>query len=115
MVTSTENGDFESLKKDLNRALWRLQYKCRKLTNTQIFCLQDNSCSEDFESKVVSKLNLEDIMEKISSEKSKYIIIRTILQGATEKEVAIELKISQQAVSKCKTKALKNLQMKTSA
>lgn len=115
MITSVENSDFESLKKDLNRALWRLQYKCRKLTNTEIFCLDDNYCSDSFESKAVSKLDLEDIIKKIPSEKSKYIIIRTILQGATEKEVAIELKISQQAVSKCKTKTLKNLQMKISA
>ena len=104
MEITLENMDIEFIRTYIKRAFWRLQYKVRKQNNTEIYNLQDNNASESFDSKVISKLDLENLVNKIPSEKARYVIIRTIIQGATEKEVAKELKISQQAVHKCKVK-----------
>lgn len=112
MKVIQESMDAETITQHIKRAFWRLQYKVRKHANTEFCILQDNTATEHFETNVVSRLDLKSIFDKIPSAKARYIIFRTVLQRATEKQVAHELKISQQAVNKCKTKALKDLRMK---
>ena len=113
MEMPIENMNAEILRQCIKRAFWRLQYKARKKNNTEIYSLLDNNISsESFDSKVATKLDLESLVKKIPSRKSRYIIVRTVLQGVPEKVVANELKISQQAVNKCKKKILKDLRMK---
>jgi DNA-directed RNA polymerase specialized sigma subunit len=58
---------------------------------------------------VISNLYVKQLMKTIPSETGRYIIERVILQGYTESEVANELKITQQAVNKCKNKYLRIL------
>ena len=116
MKTSIESMNAEILRQYIKRAFWRLQYKARKKNNTEIYNLLDNNISsESFDSKVATKLDLENLVRKIPSQKSRYIIVRTVLQGVPEKVVANELKISQQAVNKCKKKILADLRMKIKA
>lgn len=108
-----ENMNFDETLKLLKQAFWRLQYRVRKQTNKEFYTLEDrpNVASENFESNIISKIYLKSIFDRIPSNKARYIIFRTIIQNATEKQVACELKISQQAVNKCKTKTLKELKM----
>lgn len=113
MEIPLESIDVEFLRQHLKRAFWRLQYKARKKNNTEIYNeVNNNISSESFDTKVTTKLYLENIIKTIPSEKSRYIIVKTVLQGVPEKVVANELKISQQAVNKCKKKILKELAMK---
>lgn len=94
-------------KKKLIRASWRLQYRSRKRIKYENNNLNDYLVNgNSFEEEVTSMLNLKYLLGKISSDRARYIIIRIILQKATEKQVSKELKISQQAVSKCKVKTL---------
>lgn len=58
---------------------------------------------------IISNLYVNQLMKTIPSETGRFIIERVILQGYTESEVADELKISQQAVNKCKNKYLRIL------
>lgn len=113
MEIPIESMNSEILRQCIKRAFWRLQYRVRKRNNTEIYNLLDNNISStSFDSKVLTKIDLENLLKNISSRKSRYIIVRTVLQGVPEKVVANELQISQQAVNKCKKKVLKDLRMK---
>ncbi|WP_414858851.1 sigma factor-like helix-turn-helix DNA-binding protein [Paenibacillus sp. Soil787] len=50
-----------------------------------------------------------ELVQSIQSEKGRYVIKRIYLDGLNEKEVANELQISQQAVSKWKKKGLETM------
>ncbi|MEF2967779.1 sigma-70 family RNA polymerase sigma factor [Paenibacillus sp. M1] len=107
-----ENRDetVETCRKLLKRAAWRIQYKtrmqqvreCNPFLDYQVY---DNS----FEAHVLSKIYVDQLLEVIPWEKSKYIIQRTVIDGISEQEVADELKITQQGVSKWKRKGLELL------
>ncbi|MDP4180071.1 MAG: hypothetical protein Q8942_03145 [Bacillota bacterium] len=100
-------------RKQLSRALWRFQYRIRKKENFEFTdILKDCESNTNLEEEIASKLNVIYILNNIPSIKARYIIIRTVLQGVTEKKVGSELKISQQAVHKCKLKTLMFLREK---
>ncbi|WP_128895147.1 sigma factor-like helix-turn-helix DNA-binding protein [Longirhabdus pacifica] len=98
----------------LRRTAWKLQYRSRVQRNKESFLFQDYFTSQPgFENDLVLKLHVEELLESISSHRGKYILIRLFYEQATEKEIASELNISQQAVSKWKKKILQSIQMKT--
>lgn len=100
-------------KQCLKRAAWRLQYKAKAQNYRESMPLLENSFTDiKFESEIISQLYVNELLSTIKSPKEKYIIDRIFIQGAIEKEVSKELKISQQGVNKWKRKALKNLRMK---
>lgn len=101
---------FEFCKTLLRRYAWRLQYKVRTQYNREhysIFSYQ--SYDNHFDEKILSKIYVKYLLDMIPWEKSRTIIKAVILDEKTEKEVAFELHISQQAVNKWKIKGLKIL------
>lgn len=91
----------------LKRSAWRLQYKVRMLQNKESYSLLDYQGHQDsFDEEVISKIYVTELLSTIPWKKAKIIIEKTIIEEKTEKEVATELKISQQAVSKWKIKGL---------
>lgn len=91
----------------LRRSAWRIQYKIRTQQYKEGFSIFDyqGHCS-CFDDEVVSKIYIEELLETIPWKKSREVIQKVIIDQETEKEVAEELQISQQAVSKWKLKGL---------
>lgn len=91
----------------LRRSAWRLQYKIRTQQNKESFSIYDyQGHDKSFEDEIISQIYVKELLSKIPWEKSRIIIQKVIIEEKTEKEVALELKISQQAVSKWKIKGL---------
>jgi len=76
--------------------------------------LDYQTSSSSFETEVISQLYVEEIINTIPWEKSRYIIQKNIIEEMTEKEIANELQISQQAVNKWKKKGLSVLRQNLS-
>ncbi|MNL75584.1 hypothetical protein D3C87_2014130 [compost metagenome] len=58
---------------------------------------------------VISELFVDELLETIPWEKCRYIIKKTVIEGMAEHEVARELHMTQQGVSKWKRKGLEIL------
>ncbi|UUZ82884.1 hypothetical protein LJK88_02330 [Paenibacillus sp. P26] len=101
----------EPYRRALQRFAWRIQYRARKQSNREAASLDTDlfqsagSHAPDF----LSGLRLEELMGSIPSDKGRHIIKRIYIDGMKEKEVADELHISQQAVSKWKKKSLESM------
>lgn len=94
----------------LKRSAWRIQYKTRIQLIRESKPLYDNQVYDNsFESMVVSDLFVDELLEMIPWDKCRYIIKRTVIDGLAEHEVAHELQMTQQGVSKWKRKGLEVL------
>lgn len=94
----------------LRRAAWRLQYKVRTQHNREGFSIFDyQSHDNSFDEKILSEIYVKELLDMIPWEQSKIVIKEVIIEKKTEKEVALKLQISQQAVNKWKMKGLKLL------
>lgn len=94
----------------LKRSAWRIQYKTRIQLIRESKPLYDNQCYDNsFESMVISDLFVDELLNMIPWEKCRYIIKRTVIEGLPEQEVAAELQMTQQGVSKWKRKGLEVL------
>lgn len=100
----------ENCRKLLRRAAWRIQYKNRiqRVRECQML-FEDQAYDGGFETNVLSKIFVENLLNIIPWEKCRFVIERTIIEGITEKEVAFELQITQQGVNKWKKKGLELL------
>ena len=78
----------------------------------EYFSLDDRLLGHNFTPKVITSMFIKEMLQMIPSEKARFIVKRLYLNGYTEKEVANELQISQQAVSKWKKKAFKSIREK---
>jgi DNA-directed RNA polymerase specialized sigma subunit len=119
MKTTKEQDVLNVLKQQIKRIVWRLQYHTRTYQSRELLMLDDpnrSTSSISYQSSIIeyvdSNLFVYEVLELIPSPKNKYIFKRAILDGVPEKEIAKELKVSQQAVNKCKTKTLLFLKQK---
>jgi len=106
------NGDAVIIlcRKLLKQAAWRLQYKVRIQQNREYIVSSENEIGiSSFDTELISDMFVMELLEEIPWEKSRYIIRRIIIEGLTEKEVAVELHITQQGVNKWKRKGLEIL------
>ncbi|MGG3884000.1 sigma-70 family RNA polymerase sigma factor [Brevibacillus panacihumi] len=94
----------EYFRRELKRKAWRLQYAAKQRRNREVLFPEEHYLSSSFEKEVVSKIFIQELKNAIPSQTGQYIYKRTIVDGATEREVADELKMSQQAVNKWKKK-----------
>lgn len=104
-----ENDDIsvENCRILLRRAAWRIQYKARTQQVKECHMLFENQAYDSgFETEILSKFYIKELLNTIPWEKCRFIIQRTIIDGMTEKEVAYELNITQQGVNKWKKKGL---------
>lgn len=107
-MQTNDDISIEICRKLLRRAAWRIQYRTRMRLEKECYTLYDNQIY-DFtcETEVLSEIFVKELLDTIPWEKCRYIIQRTVIDGMTEKEVACELKITQQGVNKWKVKGLK--------
>ncbi|WP_150275719.1 sigma-70 family RNA polymerase sigma factor [Paenibacillus tepidiphilus] len=97
----------ETCRRLLKRSAWRIQYKTRIQQLRESRPIYDSQVYDaSFESMVISELFVDEMLQKIPWEKCRYIIKRTVIDGLAEKEVARELHMTQQGVSKWKRKGL---------
>ena len=100
----------ENCRKLLRRAAWRIQYKTRiKQVRECHILFDDQAYDMGFEADIISKIFVENLLNTIPSERCRFVIKRTVIDGLTEKEVAYELKITQQGVNKWKKRGLELL------
>jgi len=111
MTQSVELTDKETFSRLLKRAAWRIQYRIKTVKNKEIEMEESipYGITPNFEEEVISKIFIEELLNSIPNERNRGIIRKVILEGYTEKEVASELNISQQAVNKCKRKAIEDM------
>ncbi|MFZ5986689.1 MAG: sigma-70 family RNA polymerase sigma factor [Bacillota bacterium] len=94
----------------LKRAAWRIQYSVRMQRTRESSSLVDcDAYNRSFEMDILSKIYVKELLDTIPCEKCRYIIKRVIIEEVTEKEVAKELQITQQAVNKWKKKGLESI------
>ncbi|WP_438496217.1 sigma factor-like helix-turn-helix DNA-binding protein [Paenibacillus sp. IHBB 3054] len=98
---------YERYRKEIYRIAWRAKYRARKI-RTREFPLFDNHPSDNFAAHSVDKVWVQEIMNELPA-RGRTILYKIYLEDMTEIEVAKELKISQQAVSKWKRKMIQQL------
>ncbi|UKS25738.1 DUF1492 domain-containing protein [Paenibacillus sp. HWE-109] len=111
MIINSEFSGLDEYRQVLQRFAWRIQYHARKQINREVLSIDfDNYHNHhNYQNNVSERLKdiqLHELIQSINSEKGRYIIQRIYIDGLKEKEVADELQISQQAVSKWKKKSL---------
>ncbi|MDP5277062.1 hypothetical protein [Chengkuizengella axinellae] len=98
----------------LKRTAWRIQYAAKIRKRKEWLVKYDESLymTQTDSSDIITRFYLFELLSYLSSNKEKYILQKIYMDGFTEKELAIELKISQQAVNKCKRKAIQSIRQK---
>lgn len=112
MSDSDINQTYERYKQQLQRIAWRLQYRTRTRLRRELPILYDFSSSPSFAEEVDSRLLVEQWIHSLASEKEQDIIRSLFIEEKTERQVAQQFNISQQAVSKWKKKALQSIYQK---
>lgn len=97
---------YEGCRTMLKRIAWRLQYRIRTQNARELLIPVDSHGQSAFSGELVSDLYVEELIMRVPSEKGRHILRRLILDAMTEKEIAAELQISQQAVNKWKAKSI---------
>ncbi|MCP3776322.1 hypothetical protein NLX71_23985 [Paenibacillus sp. MZ04-78.2] len=92
----------------LKRIAWRLQYQAKRQRKKEITIAPDNVLYSSFKNQndVLSKLYVEDLIGLIPADNARRVIKKIYIEDKTEKVVASELNITQQAVNKCKKMGL---------
>lgn len=111
-MDSQQYQSLESYRLGLRRFAWRLQYSMRVRHAKEYLSLDERHYGYNFTSDVITTIYIKELLLMIPSEKARFIVKRLYLDGYTEKEVATELQLSQQAVSKWKRKAFKTIREK---
>lgn len=94
----------------LKRIAWRLQYRTRKRRKNEIVFIPDHiGFQTNPYAHLISQMSITELIEKVPSTKGRFILKRLYMEGYLESEIARELNISQQAVSKWKRKSLQFL------
>jgi RNA polymerase sigma factor, sigma-70 family len=99
---------YEEYKKEIYRIGWRVQYKARKVQTKEFPLFSNLPINYNFTASSDTKIWVEELLSQLPSQE-RTILIKLYLQDMTENEVAKELHISQQAVSKWKKKLIQTL------
>lgn len=104
------NVVIEEYRKKLRQAAWRLQYYERKrLRNELVFdYIQKETHGVDL-TNLIEEMGLHEAIQLIPYPQGRAIIYELFVNDKTEKELAKEMQVTQQAVSKWKRKSLKYL------
>lgn len=103
---------YERYKNEICRIGWRVQYRARKINRVECPLFDNIQAGTNFTQASENKIMIEQITEGLPAfEKS--ILYKIYLEGYSEAEVAKQLNMSQQAVSKWKKKILSQLSQTT--
>ncbi|MDK8182275.1 hypothetical protein [Paenibacillus sp. UMB4589-SE434] len=83
--------------------------------NKELLLFNETQMSQTPDEKTIERLYIQGLLREVPFEKGRKIIYEIFINGKTESEVAAELKITQQAVSKWRRKTLKYLYQKMSS
>lgn len=98
---------------ELNRIAWRMQYRTRRDFKREVSVLSTPELMEpSFSEKSENRIVMQQYLDGLSSELGKRVIFEIYINDKTETQVASELQISQQAVSKWKKKMIQELYQK---
>jgi len=101
---------FEHYRQEIKRIAWRLQYKEKVKRKKEVVGDDDFSFkTSNFAPTVESEIFLFQLINTLPSETGRNVIKGIFIEGKTEKELAEELKMSQQGVNKWKRNMLKQL------
>ncbi|RNB59174.1 sigma-70 family RNA polymerase sigma factor [Brevibacillus gelatini] len=89
----------------VRRIAWRLQYREKKKWKHEGL-LHEEVVGKDPFSAIISDLHVEQLLQQLPAQ-PEYIIRKVVIEGRTEQEVANQLNMSRQGVSKCKRKYLR--------
>lgn len=96
-------------RKEIYRIGWRVQYKAKVTTRREVPIISDSFFGNDFTAQSDNELFARQLINSLPSEIEKTILYEVYINDKTEAQVARQLKISQQAVSRWKKKALQFL------
>ncbi|QLG43063.1 helix-turn-helix domain-containing protein [Paenibacillus sp. E222] len=99
---------YQRYKEELYRIGWRVQYRAKNIRKRELPIYNDQILNTNFTKHAENKILVEQIL-KYLPELGKYVMIKLYIEGYSEKEVASQMNISQQAVNKWKKKMLKHL------
>lgn len=99
---------------ELYRIAWRMQYKVRVQYKYECSYVQEISPTISFIEQTDNRLLLESLFKSMPAHIGKQIILDFYINDKSEKQIAQELNISQQAVNKWKKKMLHTLNQKMS-
>lgn len=100
-----EQALIAELRAQLQRAAWRIQYRSRFLLKREL-PLTLEQAAEQGEEALISSLFVQQALMAIPPSKGRTVMRMLIVDGKSEREVAGELRMSQQAVNKWKRKAI---------
>lgn len=101
----------------LKRAVWRMQYYSKKRIKREVPLVEEklNQAKSSFENDLVGNIHIEEMMRLVPHPQSRHILKMIYIECKTEKEIARDLHITQQAVSKWKRKAIAMLRSRISS
>lgn len=99
---------YEQYKKEIYRIGWRVQYKARKVRARELPLFDNQPVGHNFTNTSDTKIWVRELLSQLPPQ-GRTIVYKLYLQDKTENEVAKELHISQQAVSKWKKKMIQTL------
>ncbi|GIP20108.1 hypothetical protein J22TS3_03830 [Paenibacillus sp. J22TS3] len=100
---------FEQYKAELYRIAWRLQYKAKVIRRRETsFYDMEPADTRTFTTDSDNKIVVDQLLSSLPAQ-GRTILRKLYMENRTEKEVACQLKISQQAVSKWKKKMIQQL------
>ncbi|MEK8217161.1 sigma-70 family RNA polymerase sigma factor [Paenibacillus sp. FSL L8-0463] len=106
-------GVIDYYRHELNRIAWRMQYRTRRDFKREVSVISAPELKEpSFCEKSENKIVMQQYLNGLSSELGKRVIHEIYVNDKTETQVARELQISQQAVSKWKKKMIQELYQK---
>ncbi|MDG0814634.1 TrfB-related DNA-binding protein [Cohnella rhizosphaerae] len=113
-----ESTLFAEFRQRLTRAAWRMQYRNRSRINRELAIpAADRADRSEPAEQAISMIFVQQVLLAIPSYPSRTVMQKLIVDGKTEREISRELGITQQAVNKCKQRAVAALrrQMSSSA
>ncbi|WP_440115603.1 terminase gpP N-terminus-related DNA-binding protein [Paenibacillus sp. QZ-Y1] len=103
-----EQTVFERYRKELYRIGWRVQYRAKSIRRKEVPIHNSHSSGVDTTQNSENRIYVNQILNSLP-EFGRSIMYKLYIEGYSEKEIAIQLDISQQAVSKWKQKMINHL------
>lgn len=100
---------YEQYRKEVYRIAWRVQYKAKVVKKRECSFNEFEPAISSFASSSDNKMLIRQLIRDLPSSTGRTIIYKLYLQDKTEREVALELNMTQQGVSKWKRKMIREL------
>lgn len=103
---------YRHYQQELRRIAWRLQYRARVKHTREMALKIEIVMGSNFTEQSDSKLFIHELLSSLTSDKARHIISEIYIHDKSEKEVALDMQLTQQGVNKWKRNSLKTLSQK---